>query len=130
MHFLMHSHRHMMSFSYFLLLIHAIWAGASTANILRREINDYPLESRSPINMAATIQSFVKSLGLSSSAAQSLTTNLEAVPDYIAFLNGQNYSAVSLSCVAATTLLEKNTVNLPPLNTSNVDINWSVITNM
>ncbi|KAI9687377.1 MAG: hypothetical protein M1822_002420 [Bathelium mastoideum] len=74
--------------------------------------------------MSANLETLAESLQLSPTQAHSLTSNLSSDSDFAAFLAGDDYDAVSLSCVAAKTVLDHDSVDTKPLNVSNVDVNW------
>ncbi|KAF2237141.1 putative 6-hydroxy-D-nicotine oxidase [Viridothelium virens] len=74
--------------------------------------------------MAPNVRAFVDSLSLPTSTADALKSNLEAISDLAAFLNGNRYDAVSLSCVAARAVLDADSIDTTP-DADKVDANWS-----
>ena len=124
----MHCYEHFPVYFFLSVIINAICVSAGALNSFSSPVlNRHPLVTRESATMAPNLESFVESFGLPSVEARSLTSSLDAAPDLAAFLKGNDYDAVSLSCVAARFLLEAETVNLPPLNSTNVDANWYAI---
>ena len=78
---------------------------------------------RATMQTEANIETFVKSLQLASSPAQALVSKLRAAEDG----NGKTtLNAIGLACLVAQATLEAGSVEITPVNQTEVDSNWSV----
>ena len=74
------------------------------------------------------IQVFIDSLVLTSVKAGYLASRLDDDPNLAAFLSGESHQSpdlLMLACLSAKTCLGDDAVDMPPLNQTEVNENWS-----
>lgn len=100
--------------------------GLSVAH--RLPYNQANIEDRTA--MHDKIGVFIESLALSASQAQSLTSELEKDSNLGAFLGGSNHDPsglITLACKTARACLGADSVETQPVNQTEVDANWLVM---
>ena len=76
-----------------------------------------------------SITTFIESLEVPSSQAQHLAAGLGNDPNLESFLNGKDHDTsalIKLACLSAEICLGADSVDTTPVNTTEVDNNWSV----